>query len=167
MEELKSHYNGEGPKGIISLRKDAPPVGPVRIAPKGKTSLDEGNTGFLIASGWHADEVVKPSTVSGKNEHDKDTAEKRITDFFANAAYMIKKKPVDNLVIGLTGDMTGGYIHPEPEQTDSMSPMRGVDFVKNPIIPGLKHMHDGLPGVNRITVIGICGNHSGTTKNAV
>ena len=52
---------------------------------------------------------------------------------------MIKKKPVDNLVIGLIGDMIGGYIHPELEQTNSMSPMRGVNFVKSLIISGLKY----------------------------
>lgn len=164
IEELKSYYNEEELKGIIGLKKDAPPVELVHITPKKKTSLDEGNTGFLIASDWHADEVVKASTVLGKNEYNKDIAEKRITNFFANAAYMIKKKPVDNLVIGLIGDMIGGYIHPELEQTNSMSPMRGVSFVKNLIISGLKYLHDQLPEVNKITVIGICGNHSRTTK---
>lgn len=101
IEELKSYYNEEELKGIIGLKKDAPPVELVHITPKKKTSLDEGNTGFLIASDWHADEVVKASTVLGENEYNKDIAEKRITNFFANAAYMIKKKPVDNLVIGL------------------------------------------------------------------
>jgi predicted phosphodiesterase len=164
IEELKSYYNEEELKGIIGLKKDAPPVELVHIAPKTKTSLDDGNTGFLIASDWHADEVVKASTVLGKNEYDKYIAEKRITNFFANAAYMIKKKPVDNLVIGLLGDMIGGYIHPELEQTNSMSPMRGVNFVKSLIISGLKYLHDQLPKVNKITVIGICGNHSRTTK---
>lgn len=54
IEELKSYYNEEELKGIISLKKDAPPVELVDITPKKKTSLDEGNTGFLIASDWHA-----------------------------------------------------------------------------------------------------------------
>lgn len=164
IEELKSYYNEEELKGIIGLKKDAAPVELVHITPKEKTSLDEGNTGFLIASDWHADEVVKASTVLGKNEYDKYIAEKRITNFFANAAYMIKKKPVDNLVIGLLGDMIGGYTHPELEQTNSMPPMRGVNFVKSLIISGLKYLHDQLPKVSKITVIGICGNHSRTTK---
>lgn len=164
IEELKSYYNEEELKGIIGLKKDAPSVELVDITPKKKTSLDEGNTGFIIASDWHADKVVRASTVLGKNEYNKDIAEKRITNFFANAAYMIKKKPVDNLVIGLIGDMIGGYIHPELEQTNSMPPMRGANFVKNLIVSGLKYLHDQLPEVNKITVIGICGNHSRTTK---
>lgn len=164
IEELKSYYSEEEPRGIISLKKDAPPVELVHITPKKKTSPDEGNTGFLIASDRHADEVVKTSTVSGKNEYNKDIAEKRITNFFANAAYMIKKRPVDSLVIGLIGDMIGGYIHPELEQTNGMSPMRGVNFVKNLIISGLKYLHDQLPELEKITAIGICGNHSRTTK---
>lgn len=163
MSELKSLYSDEELKCIIGLKKDSAPIELVEITHKQKRDK-EGNTGFLIASDWHADEVVKASTVLGKNEYNKDIAEKRITNFFANAAYMIKKKPVDNLVIGLIGDMIGGYIHPELEQTNSMPPMRGVSFVKNLIISGLKYLHDQLPELEKITVIGICGNHSRTTK---
>ena len=166
IEGLKSYYNEEGLKGITGLRKDAPPVGPVGIAPKRKASPDEGNTGFPIVSDRHADEVVKASTVLGKNGYDKDTAEKRIANFFADAAYMIRKKPVDNSVMGLIGDMIGGYTHPEPGQTNSASPMRGANLVKSLIISGLKYLHGRLPGVNEITVIGICGNHPRTTKKA-
>ena len=77
---------------------------------------------------------------------------------------MIKKKPVDNLVVGLLGDMIGGYIHDELAQTNGLSPMQGVAFVKKLIISGLKAIHDELPELQKIIVVGICGNHSRTTK---
>lgn len=77
---------------------------------------------------------------------------------------MIRKKPVDNLVVAFIGDLIGGFIHPELEQTNSMSPMAGISFVKSLIISGLKYLNDSLPELDKITVIGICGNHSRTTK---
>lgn len=163
LAELRSLYSDDEIKGIIGLKKDAAPIELVEITPKAKSDK-EGSTGFLIASDWHADEVVKASTVLGKNEYNREVAEQRIKNFFANAVYMIRKKSVDNLVLGLIGDLIGGYIHPELEQTNSMSPMQGISFVKNLIISGLKYLHDNLPDLEKITVIGICGNHSRTTK---
>lgn len=163
VSELKSLYSDEELKGIIGLKKDAAPVELVEITHRQKSDK-EGNTGFLIASDWHADEVVKSSTVLGKNEYNKAIAEERIKSFFANAVCMIRKKPVDNLVLGMIGDLIGGYIHPELEQTNSMSPMAGISFVKGLIISGIKFLHDNLPELESITVVGICGNHSRTTK---
>lgn len=164
IEELKSYYNEEELKGIIGLKKDAAPVELVEIKTKTKNSLDEGNTGFLIASDWHAEETVKASTVLGLNEFNLEISEQRIKNFFSNAIYMIKKKPVDNLVVGLLGDMIGGYIHDELAQTNGLSPMQGVAFVKKLIISGLKAIHDELPELQKIIVVGIGGNHSRTTK---
>ena len=142
--ELQSLYTEEEIKGIISLKKDASPIELVEITPKSHSDR-EGSTGFLIASDWHADEVVKASTVLGKNEYNKDIAEARVKTFFANAVYMIRKKPVDNLVVAFIGDLIGGFIHPELEQTNSMSPMAGISFVKSLIISGLKYLNDSLP----------------------
>lgn len=163
VSELKSLYSDEELKGIIGLKKDSAPIELVEITHKQKSDK-EGNTGFLIASDWHADEVVKSSTVLGKNEYNKVIAEERIKSFFANAVYMIRKKPVDNLVIGFLGDLIGGFIHPELEQTNSMSPMAGISFVKGLIISGIKFLYESLPKLESITVVGICGNHSRTTK---
>lgn len=73
---------------------------------------------------------------------------------------MIKRKPADNPVAGLPGGMTGGHIHDGPAQTNGLSPMQGVAFVKKPIIPGLKAIRDGLPELQKTIVAGIGGNHS-------
>lgn len=163
-EELKRLYSDDEIKGIIRLKKDAAPIELVEIKTKAKNSLDGGNTGFLIASDWHSEETVKASTVLGLNEFNLEISERRIKNFFSNAIYMIKKKPVDSLVVGLLGDMIGGYIHDELAQTNGLSPMQGVAFVKKLIISGLKAIHDELPELQKIIVVGICGNHSRTTK---
>lgn len=162
--KLQSLYTEDEIKGIIGLKEDKAPVELVEIKTKAKNSLDEGNTGFLIASDWHAEETVKASTVLGLNEFNLEISEQRIKNFFSNAIYMIKKKPVDNLVVGLLGDMIGGYIHDELAQTNGLSPMQGIVFVKKLIISGLKAIHDELPELQKIIVVGICGNHSRTTK---
>ena len=161
--KLQSLYTEDEIKGIIGLKEDKAPVELVEI----KTKISEGkegNTGFLIASDFHIDETVKASTVLGKNEYNIEIAEQRVLNFFKNAIYMIKKKPVDTLVAALLGDLIGGYIHDELAQTNSMSPMQGIAFVKKLIISGLKAIHDELPELQKIIVVGICGNHSRTTK---
>lgn len=162
--ELQTLYTKEEIQGIIDLKKDSAPIELVEVHAKAKSTLDESNTGFLIASDRHADEVVKASTVLGKNEYNRDMAEKRMKNFFSNAVYMVKKKPVDNLVAGLIGDVIGGYIHDEPAQTNSMTPMQGVQFVKTLIVSGLMAIHDELPELQKKVVVGICGNHSRTAK---
>lgn len=162
--ELQSLYTEDELKGIIGLKKDAAPVELVEIAAKTTGLKKEGNTGFLIASDWHVEETVKASTVLGKNEFNLEIAEKRVVNFFANSVYMIRKKPVDNLVIGLLGDFIGGFIHEELMQTNGLTPMEGIAFVKKLIISGLKYMHDELPELKKIVVVGICGNHTRTTR---
>ena len=148
--ELQTLYTEEEIQGIIDLKKDSAPIELVEIHAKAKSMLDESNTGSLIASDWHADEVVKPSTVLDKNEYNREMAEKRIKNFFSNAIYMIKKKPVDNLVVGLIGDMIGGYIHDELAQTNSMPPpMQGIQFVKTLVLSGLRAIHDELPDLQK------------------
>ena len=161
--KLQSLYTEDEIKGIIGLKEDKAPVELVEIKTK-VSEGKEGNTGFLICSDWHAEETVKSSTVLGLNEFNLEISEQRIKNFFSNAIYMIKKKPVDNLVVGLLGDMIGGYIHDELAQTNGLSPMQGVAFVKKLIISGLKAIHDELPELQKIIVVGICGNHSRTTK---
>lgn len=161
--KLQSLYTEDEIKGIIGLKEDKAPVELVEIKTK-VSEGKEGNTGFLICSDWHAEETVKSSTVLGLNEFNLEIAEQRIKNFFSNAIYMMKKKPVDNLVVGLLGDFIGGYIHDELAQTNGLSPMQGIQFVKGLIISGLKAIHDELPGLQKITVVGITGNHSRTTK---
>ena len=161
--KLQSLYTEDEIKGIIGLKEDKAPVELVEIKTK-VSDGKEGNTGFLIASDFHIDETVKASTVLGKNEYNIDIAENRVLNFFKNAIYMIKKKPVDTLVAALLGDFIGGYIHDELAQTNSVSPMQGISLMKKWLVSGLKAIHDELPELQKIVVVGICGNHTRTTR---
>lgn len=128
--KLRSLYTEEEIKGIIGLKEDKGTFELINIVEKTKSSIDDGNTGILIASDFHIEETVKTSTVLGLNEFNIDIAEKRVKNYFANAIYMVKKHSINNLVVGLPGDFIGGYIHDEPAQTNSRTPMQGISTIK-------------------------------------
>ena len=164
-EELKKLcdlYSKEEIGVMIEHRENIKPIEllDIEIPPSDK----DRNVGILLMSDWHADETVRASTVLNKNEYNSDIASKRIKMFFANTVKMLKKRPVDELIIGCLGDLIGGWIHEELAQTNSMTPMEGSLFVKTHIVSGLKLISDNLPDLERITFVGICGNHSRTTK---
>ena len=162
--KLQSLYTEDEIKGIIGLKEDKGTFELINIVEKTKSSIDDGNTGILIASDFHIEETVKASTVLGLNEFNIDIAERRVKNYFANAIYMVKKHSINNLVVGLLGDFIGGYIHDELAQTNSQTPMQGISTIKSWLISGLKAMHDQLPDVEKFVVVGICGNHARTTK---
>lgn len=123
---------------------------------------EDRNIGIILMSDWHADEVVRPETVLNKNEFNQEIAKQRIDTFFFNAVKMISKKPINELIISALGDFVGGFIHPELEQTNSMTPMTGIAFVKEYLLTGLKYIYDSINVP--ISVICVCGNHGRTTQ---
>ena len=162
--ELQSLYTEDELRGIIGLKKDAAPVELIEIQAKTQGLDKEGNTGFLIASDFHLEETVNASTVLGMNEYNLEIAGQRTKNFFANSVYMIRKKPVDNLIIGLLGDFIGGFIHEELMQTNNLTPMQAIAFAKRVLISGLKYIHDELPELKKIVVVCIAGNHARVSK---
>ena len=162
--ELKSSFSEEEIASLVELKKAT--SGNISLYTLDAAPVDnegDGNVGVLLMSDWHADEVVTKESVLGKNEFNQQIAETRISNFFVNAKREIVKEKLDHLIIGSLGDLIGGWIHDELSQTNSMTPMNGVSMVKNLIISGLKYLHWSTD-VPKITFIGICGNHSRTTK---
>lgn len=137
--KLQSLYTEEELKGIIGLKEDKGAFELINIVEKTKSSIDEGNTGILIASDFHIEETVKASTVLGLNEFNIDIAEKRVKNYFANAIYMVKKHSINNLVVGLLGDFIGGYIHDELAQTNRQTarhPCKVFPLSNHGLFPG-------------------------------
>ena len=73
--KLQSLYTEDEIKGIIGLKEDKGTFELINIVEKTKSSIDDGNTGILIASDFHIEETVKASTVLGLNEFNIDIAE--------------------------------------------------------------------------------------------
>ena len=65
---------------------------------------------------------------------------------------------MNQVVIGVLGDLISNYIHDELQQTNAMSPLEAISTVKSIVLSGFKYIHDNL-NVDKITVVWNCGNH--------
>lgn len=162
LDELKSLYTPEEIGILIENKKNPRNFELIDFGSPNDPDR-ESNVGILLFSDWHADEVVKPETVLFKNEYNSEVAKQRITTLFQNAVKVVRRKPVDELIIGSLGDLIGGYIHEELQQTNSMTPMQGISMVKSLMVSGLKYLTESL-NIKKVTFVGICGNHSRTTR---
>lgn len=124
-------------------------------------------TAIVQWSDWHLDEVVKKSTVNGKNEFNPDIAKKRAAALFKNTVRVVDTQRhdvrIENLVLHLGGDFIGGYIHDELQQTNSMSPIEGVLFAKDLLCSGIDYLIEH-GNFKTITVITSPGNHGRLTR---
>jgi len=119
-------------------------------------------TAIVQYSDWHVDEVVDFGTVNGLNEFNKSIAKQRAIKCFENTIKLVNTQRsaviIDNLVIHLGGDAIGGYIHPELQQTNSMSPIEGIFYAKDLMVSGIDYI---LKHGNFKQIIAVCsrGNH--------
>ncbi len=120
---------------------------------------------IVIASDWHVEETVKKESVNGLNEFNLDIAGKRVYRFTNNLLTEINKyrlhSNVDEIIIAILGDMIGGYIHEELRETNSLSPIEAIIYVKDLIILSLDTiLKEG--DFNKIVILTSKGNHSRT-----
>lgn len=122
-------------------------------------------TAVVVLSDWHVEELVDPAKVNGVNEHNLDIAEKRgkrITErslmLLDDARHLTK---IDTLTVALLGDFISGYIHPELEETNLLSPLEAIAFAEDLLERLLRTMLKES-GVKRIIVPTCVGNHGRT-----
>lgn len=150
-------------EAILAIKS---PVEPFTI--KADPGKDGGEAVAIIqASDWHVEEKVDPSTVGGRNEYNPDIAEARARMFFQNGLKLIRKErqgvAIDRVILALSGDLVSGFIHEELEESNYLSPVEAIQFVKRLVIGGLKlWKEDG--GFKEILVATNYGNHGRTTK---
>jgi hypothetical protein len=142
------------------------PVEPAIIrADPGRTA---GQAAAIVqASDWHVEERVDPSTIGWRNEYNPDIAEARARAYFQNTLKIIRglrqNVTIDRLIFGLQGDLLSGYIHEELEESNYLSPIEALQFIKRLILGGLKlWKEDGE--FKEILVVTNFGNHGRTTK---
>jgi len=150
---------------LTSLNKT---VKPIRIKPLRATSKSE-TTPLLILSDWHVEEHIEPSTVNRLNEYTPDIADDRIKKLFPRAMKLIdiwrKDTKINNLVIGILGDMINGYIHKDFNESNFMSPTEAIIWVERRIISGIDFLLNN-GNFKKIHVICLFGNHGRTTEQA-
>lgn len=123
-------------------------------------------TVVLQYSDQHIDERVLPEAVMGLNEYNVEIAEKRNELYFYKAAKLISHHQahykINRIIFLMQGDGIGGWIHPELQQTNTLSPNEAIYKFKGMVVAGLKYMHDTLD-VDEIVAVCVCGNHSRET----
>jgi hypothetical protein len=118
----------------------------------------------VLASDWHAEEVVRSEAVDGLNEFNLDIADKRIKSFFVSVAKLINIKQqsitVKDLVLALLGDFITGNIH---EEIDTLlDPAEAIITVQNHIASGIEYLLKNTD----VNILIPChsGNHGRATK---
>lgn len=149
---------------FAALLKVKERVEPLRVTFDPTLSKDQ-SVAIVTASDWHVGERVDPKTINGLNEYNPDIAQSRARFFFQNTLKLVRKErqnaEIDTLVLWLGGDFLSGYIHPELEESNYMSPTEEVRFAKSLLIGGLKMLkEDGE--FKRILVPTSHGNHGRT-----
>ena len=147
----------------IGLR-DAP-RNPIVIEPKSRTGKSEA-VAVAVASDWHIEEPVEPSSVNGMNEFNLEIAEMRAKMFFERTLRLVKKERQDvkisTLVLGLLGDFITGNIHEEMLVTNLLKPMDAMLKARDMLEGGIRFLLEN----SDLSIVCVCcvGNHSRITK---
>jgi len=112
---------------------------------KAKANGRVGNaTAIIVASDWHVEENVDPSTVNNKNEYNLKIAEKRSATFFRKAIWLTELVrggiQINDMVFAILGDMITGYIHEELQEDNNLSPTEASLFVQDLLCSGIDYL---------------------------
>lgn len=141
------------------------------IIPTQKSSRAEA-TAIVLASDWHVEEQVDPSTVNGLNAYNLEISEKRARQFFQGILWHVRSHRhgesqeygyhIENLILWLGGDLISGYIHEELMESNFLSPIEAIRFCTNLICTGLDYLlKEG--NFKKITIPCSYGNHGRTS----
>lgn len=123
-------------------------------------------TAVLVASDWHIEELVKPSTVNGLNSFDIAEAERRAKAFFVNGLKLIQmaqtRSTVKRIVLALLGDFFSNSIHEELLEINQLQPGEAAWKAQNLIAGGIRYLLDNFDG--EIVIVCTTGNHGRMTK---
>lgn len=147
---------------ILDVAKNKGNIKIYNIVHTKKVDGHSTNVGVALLSDIHIGEVVNKASVLGKNEYNPTVAKERIEKYFIKLNEIIQRNPIDSLIIGILGDVIGGYIHPELEQTNSMSPMQESQFAQEIMLSGIKYLYDNT-NID-IQIVCVIGNHGRTTR---
>ena len=132
-----------------------------------KNNKKENATAIVAFSDWHVEERVDPKTINNINEYNPQIAEKRANAVVQNSMKLIEKErehsDIDTLVLWLGGDFITGYIHPELEESNYMSPIEAIMFAKKLLGSAIKFYLDS-GNFNKIIVPCNVGNHGRTMQ---
>lgn len=146
---------------LTIIREDALPD---RVVVDGVSKGTSESVACIVASDWHVEEEVKPSSVQGKNRYDLSIAEKRLDTLWRNSVKLIDgaraHTRIDKIVLFLLGDLYSGHIHEELRETSLLSPIESILWLKPRIVSGINYLLDHC---KKLEVVCKVGNHSRIT----
>lgn len=167
MEARYLHDHNEQLQELLDIRDATNDIEIYKISSTKTSKENKDTTAILLLSDIHPDETVVSSSVLGLNEYNPEIARQRLEAYFINAVKLIshhqRSYVINDVVLGLIGDLISGYIHEELQQTNSMSPLEAVHFIKSIIMSGLSYFQENLD-VQKIKVVCVAGNHGRTSK---
>lgn len=129
--------------------------------------LEGDATAVLVLTDWHVEQTIAPEQVNGLNEFNLEIAERRIKTVFEKFIWLLdvhkKFADINEIVVAVLGDMIAGYIHPELEESNQLSPAQACLFFQEHFLNGLDFLLKKT-GVSRIIVACCYGNHGRTTQ---
>lgn len=139
-----------------------------KIKPIVAASPTEGEaTAFVMASDWHVEETVRAASVNGLNEYNLDIADERISKFFDSILRLTEIQrhgtKIDSLVLWLGGDLMTGYIHEELQESNGLSPVQTIVWLRDRLLSGIARLEE-LGEFKRIVIPCCYGNHGRTTR---
>lgn len=121
----------------------------------------------VLASDWHVEEVVRPEAVAGRNEYNLEIATARSRRFFDGVRWLVDFNRsgfiVRDVLLWLGGDFISGYIHPELAESNELSPVESVLFVRDLLADGINHLLADQK-TERLVIPCSYGNHGRSTE---
>jgi hypothetical protein len=138
------------------------------VVAREKSAFVREMTAIVLASDWHVEEVVRPESVMGRNAFNLQVAEYRVQRFFDSIVWHFEHHrasgllSIRDLVLWLGGDLYSGYIHPELEESNELSPTETILWLLPRLRDGIKGLLEVLE-LERLVVPCSYGNHGRTT----
>lgn len=130
-----------------------------------RSSSDHVATIMASLADWHLDEVVEPEQILGLNKYNRQIAMQRVQRWVEKVITLpreyINGVKIEGLVVGATGDLFTGEIHPELAQTNEDKVLASLLYWMEPIIAALELLGAEYPGVE---VNCVPGNHTRITE---
>lgn len=119
----------------------------------------------LMASDWHAEEVVTSASTNGLNEFNLSIAKERIRKFFSASVQLTEIQrtgvEIDHALLWLGGDLMSGFIHEELSETNELTPTETVIWLKDQVAEGINYLRANF---KHLTIVCNYGNHGRNTK---
>jgi len=136
-----------------------------KIKPHNKYKSE--SVAIAVASDWHIEEKVEPSTVNNLNEYNPKIAKNRIEKFFKKIVDFTEmhrsNTHIDTLILALLGDFITGFIHDEFKESNFMSPLEAIRYLYEHMTKGINYLLE-YGNYKKIIIPCAFGNHGRTTK---